>query len=139
MKNIFIACDTNNIQIIKKIIKYTQVKAKGYKIGYKFGLEFFYSKNGRKFIEKLKIKNIWLDVKIFDIPNTSFSAIKSLKDLKNISYVTVHVSGGIEMLNEVKKAVRKFNKKIKILGVTVLTSCSNFSIKKVGHTKSIKD
>ena len=139
MKNIFIACDTNNIQIIKKIIKYTQVKAKGYKIGYKFGLEFFYSKNGRKFIEKLKIKNIWLDLKIFDIPNTSFSAIKSLKDLKNISYVTVHVSGGIEMLNEVKKAVRKFNKKIKILGVTVLTSFSNFSIKKVGHTKSIKD
>ena len=139
MKNIFIACDTNNIQIIKKIIKYTQVKAKGYKIGYKFGLEFFYSKNGRKFIEKLKIKNIWLDVKIFDIPNTSFSAIKSLKDLKNISYVTVHVSGGIEMLNEVKKAVRKFNKKIKILGVTVLTSFSNSSVKKIGHTKSIKD
>ena len=139
MKNIFIACDTNNIQIIKKIIKYTQVKAKGYKIGYKFGLEFFYSKNGRKFIEKLKIKNIWLDVKIFDIPNTSFSAIKSLKDLKNISYVTVHVSGGIEMLKEVKKAIKKYNKKIKILGVTVLTSFSNFSIKKVGHTKSIKD
>ena len=139
MKNIFIACDTNNTQIAKKIIKYTQVKAKGYKIGYKFGLEFFYSKNGRKFIEKLKIKNIWLDVKIFDIPNTSFSAIKSLKDLKNISYVTVHVSGGIEMLKEVKKAIKKYNKKIKILGVTVLTSFSNFSIKKVGHTKSIKD
>ena len=139
MKNIFIACDTNNIQIIKKIIKYTQVKAKGYKIGYKFGLEFFYSKNGRKFIEKLKIKNLWLDVKIFDIPNTSYSAIKSIKDLKNISYVTVHVSGGIEMLKEVKKAIKKYNKKIKILGVTVLTSFSNFSIKKVGHTKSIKD
>ena len=139
MKNIFIACDTNNTQIAKKIIKYTQVKAKGYKIGYKFGLEFFYSKNGRKFIEKLKIKNIWLDVKIFDIPNTSFSAIKSLKDLKNISYITVHVSGGIEMLKKVKKAVKKYNKKIKILGVTVLTSFSNFSIKKVGHTKSIKD
>ena len=139
MKNIFIACDTNNIQIVKKIIKYTQVKAKGYKIGYKFGLEFFYSKNGRKFIEKLKIKNLWLDVKIFDIPNTSYSAIKSIKDLKNISYVTVHVSGGIEMLKKVKKAVKKYNKKIKILGVTVLTSFSNFSIKKVGHTKSIKD
>ena len=139
MKNIFIACDTNNTQIAKKIIKYTQVKAKGYKIGYKFGLEFFYSKNGRKFIEKLKIKNLWLDVKIFDIPNTSYSAIKSIKDLKNISYVTVHVSGGIEMLKEVKKAIKKYNKKIKILGVTVLTSFSNFSIKKVGHTKSIKD
>tara|TARA_A100001015_G_scaffold311208_1_gene414004 strand:- start:544 stop:1236 length:693 start_codon:yes stop_codon:yes gene_type:complete len=139
MRNIFIACDTSNVQIIKKIINHTQIKIKGYKIGYKFGLEFFYSKNGRKFIEKSKVKNIWLDIKIFDIPNTSFSAIKSLKDLKNISYVTVHASGGIEMLKGVKKAVKKYNKKIKILGVTVLTSFSNFSIKKVGHTKSIKD
>ena len=90
MKNIFIACDTTVLKIVKKIIKQSQIKLKGYKIGYKFGLEFFYSKNGRKFLEKLKIKNLWLDVKVFDIPNTSFSAIKSLKDLKNISYITVH-------------------------------------------------
>ena len=71
MKNIFIACDTSSVSKIKSIIKKTQIKIKGYKIGYKFGLEFFYSKDGRKFIEKSKMKNLWLDVKIFDIPNTS--------------------------------------------------------------------
>ena len=87
MKNIFIACDTNNPKIVKNIIKQSQIKIKNHKIGYKFGLEFFYSKNGRKFIEKLKVKNLWLDIKAFDIPNTSFSAIKSLRDLKNISYI----------------------------------------------------
>ena len=139
MKNIFIACDTSNLQEVKKIIKLSQVQLDGFKIGYKFGLEFFYSKNGRKFIEKLKVKNLWLDIKAFDIPNTSFSAIKSLRDLKNISYITVHVSGGLEMLKAIKKASKKYNKKLKILGVTVLTSFSNSSIKKVGHTKSIKD
>ena len=139
MKNIFIACDTDKIKIVKKIIKQSQIKLKGYKIGYKFGLEFFYSKNGRKFVEKLKIKNLWLDIKVFDIPNTSFSAIKSLKDLKNISYITVHVSGGLQMLKEVKKAVKKYNKNLKILGVTVLTSFSNSSIKNVGYTKLIRD
>ena len=139
MKNIFIACDTDKIKIVKKIIKQSQIKLKGYKIGYKFGLEFFYSKNGRKFIEKLKIKNLWLDIKVFDIPNTSFSAIKSLRDLKNISYITVHVSGGLQMLKEVKKAVKKYNKNLKILGVTVLTSFSNSSIKNVGYTKLIRD
>ena len=138
MRNIFIACDSTNVKVVKKIINQTQVKVKDYRIGYKFGLEFFYSKNGRRFIEKLKVKNIWLDVKTFDIPNTSYAAIKSLKDLKNISYITIHVSGGIEMLKAVKKAVGKYNKKLKILGVTVLTSFSDFSIKKVGHTKSIK-
>ena len=139
MRNIFIACDTSSTQIVKKIIKQSSIKLKGYKIGYKFGLEFFYSKNGRNFIKKLKMKNLWLDIKTFDIPNTSFAAIKSLRDLKNISYVTVHVSGGLEMLKAVKKAAKSYNKRLKILGVTILTSFSNSSIKKVGHTKSIKD
>ena len=139
MRNIFIACDTNDVKVVKKIIKNSKIKSKKYKIGYKFGLEFFYSKNGRKFIEKLKVKNIWLDIKTFDIPNTSSAVIKSLKDLNNISYITVHVSGGLQMLRAMKKATKKYNKKLKILGVTVLTSFSNSSIKKVGHTKSIKD
>ena len=139
MRKIFIACDTNNTQLVRKIIKQSQIKFQGYKIGYKFGLEFFYSKNGRKFIEKLKIKNLWLDIKTFDIPNTGSLAIKSIRDLKNISYITVHVSGGLEMLKAIKKTAKKYNKKLKILGVTILTSFSESSIKKVGHTKSIKD
>jgi orotidine-5'-phosphate decarboxylase len=43
------------------------------------------------------------------------------------------------MLKAVKKASKKVNKKLKILGVTILTSFSNSSIKKIGHTKSIKE
>ena len=139
MKNIFIACDTGSASTVKNIIKQTQIKFKDYKVGYKFGLEFFYSKNGRVFLQKLKVKNLWLDVKIFDIPNTSFAAIRSLKDLKNISCITVHISGGLEMLRAIKKAAKKYNKKLKIFGVTVLTSFSSSSIKEVGHTKSIKE
>ena len=53
-KKIFIACDATNIKKIRKIIKETQTNK--IKIGYKFGLEFFNSKNGRKFISKLKNK-----------------------------------------------------------------------------------
>ena len=85
---IFIACDTTNPNVIKKVISHTKTNKL---VGYKFGLEFFYSKNGRRFISKLKVKNLWLDVKIMDIPNTSFASIKSLKDLKNVSYITVHI------------------------------------------------
>ena len=66
MRNIFIACDTSSPQNVNRIIKQSQIKLKGYRIGYKFGLEFFYSKNGRKFIENLKVKNLWLDIKTFD-------------------------------------------------------------------------
>ena len=43
------------------------------------------------------------------------------------------------MLKSIKNAAKKYNKNLKILGVTVLTSFSSSSIKKVGHTKSIKD
>ena len=51
---IFVACDTSSTSTAKKIIKYT--KTKKLKIGYKFGLEFFNSKNGRYFVSKLKKK-----------------------------------------------------------------------------------
>jgi len=137
MKNqkVFIACDSSNINQIKKIIKHTNTNK--IKIGYKFGLEFFYSKKGRKFISKLKGKELFLDLKLNDIPNTSAAAILALKDLKNISYLTVHINGGYEMLKAVKKVSNKINKKLKILGVTILTSFSNSSVKRIGHTKSI--
>jgi len=136
-KNIFVACDTTNLNQIRKIIKET--KTKKLKIGYKFGLEFFYSKSGRSFLSKInKNKIIFLDLKLNDIPNTCSATISSLKDLKNIKYLTVHINGGYEMLKAVKKSTRKINKNLKILGVTVLTSLSDKSLKKIGHTKSIK-
>ena len=136
-KNIFVACDTTNLDQIRKIIKET--KTKKLNIGYKFGLEFFYSKLGRSFLSKInKKKIIFLDLKLNDIPNTCSSTISSLKDLKNIKYLTVHINGGYEMLRAVKKSARKINKNLKILGVTVLTSLSDKSLKKIGHTKSIR-
>ena len=136
-KKIFVACDTTNHNKVRKIINYTQ--SRKLKIGYKFGLEFFYSKSGRSFLSKIdKKQTIFLDLKLNDIPNTCVSAVNSLKDLKNIKYLTVHINGGPEMLKAIKKATKKINKKLKILGVTVLTSFSDQSLKKIGHTKSIK-
>ena len=104
-KNIFVACDTTNLNQIRKIIKET--KTKKLKIGYKFGLEFFYSKSGRSFLSKIdKNKIIFLDLKLNDIPNTCASAINSLKDLKNVKYLTVHINGGFEMLKAIKNATK---------------------------------
>ena len=136
-KKIFIACDTTNLNKVRKIINYTQ--STNLKICYKFGLEFFYSKSGRSFLSKMdKKQTIFLDLKLNDMPNTCVSAVNSLKDLKNIKYLTVHINGGPEMLKAIKKATKKINKKLKVLGVTVLTSFSDQSLKKIGHTKSIK-
>ena len=58
---IFVACDSTNISKINEIIKKTQNTK--FKIGYKFGLEFLNSKNGRNFISKLRNKIIFADLK----------------------------------------------------------------------------
>ena len=129
---IFIACDTNKASIAKKIIKKT--KTKKLKIGYKFGLEFINSKNGRSFISKLKKKIIFADLKLHDIPNTCVSAVKALKDLK-INFLTIHLSSGLQAL----KAVKKISGKIKIVGVTTLTSLDNKNLKEIGYNKSVKN
>ena len=135
-KSIFVACDTSNLKIIKKIL--VQTRNNKIQIIPKFGLQFFYSKQGRKFLENIK-KDFWLDLKINDIPQTAISAIESLKDLKKCKYITVHASGGLEMLKAVKKTAKKINKNLKVLGVTVLTSLNNKSLKNIGHTKDVKE
>tara|TARA_B100001996_G_C18490492_1_gene527387 strand:- start:77 stop:751 length:675 start_codon:yes stop_codon:yes gene_type:complete len=131
-EKIFIACDTTSLKKVKQIIKKTQTKK--LKIGYKFGLEFINSKNGRIFISKLRKKIVFIDAKLHDIPNTMRSTILSLKDLK-IDYLTIHISSGLEALKEVKKV----SGAIKIAGVTTLTSLNNNNLKEIGYNKSVKN
>ena len=134
---IFLALDTNKISEIKRII--THAKSSKLDIGYKFGLEFFYAKGSREFISQVRGKKIFLDLKLNDIPATCSAAIRSLKDIKNINYITLHANAGEETIKAVVKSAKKTNSKLRLLLVTVLTSISNSSIKKIGHTKSIKE
>ena len=129
---IFIACDTTNISKIKKIINNTQNSK--IKVGYKFGLEFLNSKNGRSFIYNLKNKIVFADLKLHDIPNTCSSAIKAIKDLR-VNYLTIHIGSGLEAL----KAAKKVSGKIKLVGVTTLTSLDNKNLKEIGYNKSVKN
>ena len=128
---IFVACDSTNISKIKKIISKSQNSK--IKVGYKFGLEFLNSKNGRPFLSKLKNETIFADLKLHDIPNTCASTIKAIKDLK-IDYLTIHISSGLEAL----KATKKVSGKIKLIGVTILTSLDNKSLKDIGFNKNVK-
>ena len=129
---IFIACDTTSLTKVKDIIK--QSKTNKIKIGYKFGLEFMNSKNGREFVSKLRNKIIFVDLKLNDTVNTMLSAVKALRDLK-INYLTVHISSGLAAL----KAVKKISGSTKIIGVTTLTSLNNKDLKLIGYNKSVKN
>ena len=128
---IFIACDTTNISKIRKIINETQNSK--LKVGYKFGLEFLNSKNGRKFVGTLKNKLIFADLKLHDIPNTCASAVKAIRDLK-VNYLTMHISSGLKAL----RATKKVSGKIKLIGVTMLTSLDNKALKEIGFNKDVK-
>ena len=128
---IFIACDTTSVSKVKKIIKNTQTSK--LKIGYKFGLEFLNSKNGRKFVSKLKDQIKFGDFKFSDIPNTCVSAVKAIKDLK-FNYCTMHISSGLEAL----KAAKKVSGKTKIIGVSILTSLDNKALKEIGYSSNVK-
>ena len=129
---IFVACDSTDISKIKQIIRDTQNSK--IKFGYKFGLEFLNTKNGRLFLSKLRNKIIFADLKIHDIPNTCSSTIKALKDLK-INYLTIHISSGLNSL----KAAKKVSGKTKLIGVSILTSLDNKELKEIGFNKKIKD
>ena len=128
---IFIACDSTKISKIKEIIKKTEDSK--LKFGYKFGLEFLNSKNGRNFLSKLRNKIIFVDLKLHDIPNTCVSTINTIKDLR-INYLTIHISSGLKALSLSKK----ISGKIKLVGVTILTSLDNKALKQIGFNKDVK-
>ena len=129
--NIFIACDTDNLEKIRKIIKQSQTSELN--IGYKFGLQFLNSKNGRKFVFSLKNKLTFGDYKLADIPVTCASAVKAVSDLK-FDYITIHISSGLNAI----KAAKKVAGSTKLIGVTILTSLDNKSLKKIGFDKNVK-
>ena len=59
--------------------------------------------------------------------------VKAIKDLK-VNYLTIHVSSGLEAL----KAAKKVSGKIKLIGVTTLTSIDNYSLKQIGYDKKLR-
>ena len=127
---IFIACDTSDTKKLRDIIK--ESKNSKLNFGYKFGLEFLNSANGRKFVASLKNKITFGDYKLADIPNTCASAIKAVKDLR-FNYITIHINSGLQAL----KASKKVSGSTKLIGVTILTSLNNKSLKELGFNNNV--
>ena len=129
-KRIIVALDNKNLFEISNLVK----KIKSHVFGFKIGKEFFYNYGieGYKKIYNLS-KNIFLDLKLHDIPNTVERALNALIKLKPI-LTTIHISGGDEM----QKAASNLKKnKTKILGVTILTSLNSSQTKKYYNNKNV--
>ena len=134
MNKIILALDTTNahqaIEITKKIIdKIFTVK---------LGLEFF-NANGKEGVKKFNdigVNNLMLDLKLNDIPQTVYKAIKALDDIK-FGFLTIHAQGGIAMIEKAKEAADKIKSQPKILMVTILTSLDDNDLKNMGNNNSV--
>ncbi|XBC38413.1 MAG: orotidine-5'-phosphate decarboxylase [Buchnera aphidicola (Floraphis choui)] len=134
--NIIIALDFFNKNKAMKLINSLDPNIYALKIG-----KIMFTLFGCKFIKKIQKMgfNVFLDLKFHDIPNTVFGAIKSAADL-GIWMISVHICGGIKMLQSAKLALQSFHKKKPlIMGVTILTSLDKSDIRSIGINMSIKN
>ena len=133
-KNIFLALDFNSLD---KALEVTE-KTRDYLAGIKIGLELYSSigLTGIKEFEKFNLP-IFLDTKIFDIPNQVEKTIKVISSIKSIQYFTVHALGSLEMLKAAKKA--SIGTSLEFLAVSILTSWDKNNLQEIGITREIKD
>lgn len=109
------------------------------KVVLKVGLELF-TVTGPDFVRKLKRLGfeIFLDLKLHDIPNTVSHASSVIAEL-GVQYFTLHLAGGRKMIEMTREGLEKFGaERPKILGVSVLTSFSEEDWREVG-VRSIAD
>lgn len=135
-KNIFLALDFDNVKDAFK----TADQVKNYIAGIKIGLELWNASGieGLKKLEELNLP-IFLDTKIFDVPNQVYKSIKVLKNFKKINYLTIHGLGSKEMLLAAKKAINEINPNIKLLAVTILTSMNQNDLELIGIKNDINE
>ena len=136
VNNIILALDTSNLEDAIDIAK--KVKDKIFTI--KIGLELFnaHGKNGVKKFNEIGITNLMLDLKLKDIGQTVYKAIKALDDIK-FGYLTVHGQGGREMIERAVRAADEIQSKPKIMVVTILTSLSDKDLKDVGNNNTVNE
>ncbi len=134
MNKIILALDTTDVhqalETTKKIIdKIFTVK---------LGLEFF-NANGKSGIQKFNnigVNNLMLDLKLKDIPQTVYKAIKALDDIK-FGFLTIHAQGGKAMIEKAKEAASEIKSQPKILIVTILTSLNDHDLKIMGNDSGV--
>ena len=117
-KNIFVALDFSNFDKALDVANSVKNDAAGLKITNE--LFALCGKEGLKELSDFGLE-IFLDLKILDIPNTVKKTVASITSLKTVKYLTVHTSGDYDML----KAAQESSGQLELLGVTVLTSQSS--------------
>lgn len=128
-KKVIVALDSDNLSKTLRLVKILKNEVFAFKIGYQFFFNF--GLNGYKKVYSIS-PNIFLDLKLHDIPNTVEKGLDALLKIKP-KLTTIHISGGDQMM----KAVGKTKRNTKILGVTILTSMNSNQTKKYYNQQDI--
>ena len=134
MNRIILALDTTNLE---EAINITQkIKNKIFTI--KIGLELWnsFGKEGIKKFNEIGVTNLMLDLKLKDIPQTVYKAIKALDDI-NFGFITIHGQGGKEMIEKAKKAASEIKSKPTVMMVTILTALDDNDLKDMGNNNTV--
>ena len=134
MNRIILALDTTKLEEAISITK--KIKDKIFTI--KLGLEFFnaHGKEGIKKFNEIGITNLMLDLKLKDIPETVYKAIKALNDIE-FGFITIHGQGGKAMIEKAKLAANEIKSKPKVMMVTILTALSDNDLKDMGNNSTV--
>ena len=134
MKKIILALDTTDLEEAIRIAKL----AKDEIFTIKLGLEFFnaHGKDGIRKFNQLGITNLMLDLKLKDIPQTVYKAIKALQGVE-FGFLTVHGQGGKSMIEMAINAATEIKSKPKIMMVTILTALNDKDLKYMGNNNTV--
>jgi orotidine-5'-phosphate decarboxylase len=122
---IVLAVDTQQLETAIEWVKATQESVSVYKLGLEFFLTF--GSEGVKAIKDVTDSDIFLDLKLHDIPHTVSGATKAIAHLTP-KFLTVHASGGSAMISAAVQAAPHTH----ITGVTILTSLSESDVTEIG-------
>ena len=122
---IVLAVDTPELKTAIAWVKATQEHVSVFKLGLEFFLTF--GSEGVKAVQGETDSDIFLDLKLHDIPHTVGGAAKAVAHLAP-KFLTVHASGGRSMVKAAVDAMPNTN----ITGVTILTSLSEADVAEVG-------
>ena len=136
VNRIILALDTTNLDEAIDITK--KVKSKIFTI--KLGLEFFnaHGKEGVKKFNEIGITNLMLDLKLKDIPETVYKAIKALDGIK-FGFLTIHGLGGKTMIDKAIKAAKEIKSQPKIMMVTILTALNDEDLRTTGSNSTVDE
>lgn len=126
---IVLAVDTPDLSTAIEWVKATQDSVSVFKLGLEFFLTF--GSDGVKAIKDVTDSDIFLDLKLHDIPHTVSGAAKAIAHLQP-KFLTVHASGGAAMIKAAVDAVPNTF----ITGVTILTSLSEDDVTEIGYASN---